>query len=296
VRPSVDSIPQSDTIAAAVPLKRSPSFLEAEVSRLSTLQEDNTKNYQEELHAHLERIDALQAKLDYMAKQASAAARDAVSAAEGGSLEQKLAEQEERNALLLEEGNKLSRNEIKQRGAIMKLRQRVQEDEKSSAELKRKLVTSEEERSDLRDRLRIVEEREKAAQTRLKGLSKLEVELDTVKRERDDANRNVLNLKRQLAEAEQRTEDAKKQAQTEKVEEQKRALADLNDDLANARLEKRLVEDRAKAEAKQLKEDAAHQQEKSRLAEVELRSEIQVCYAMLCYAMLYTCSLGDGQD
>jgi hypothetical protein len=290
VRPSVDSVPPADTVAAAIPLKRSPSFLESEVTRLSTLQDENVKNYQEELHAHLERIDALQAKLGYMAKQASAAAREAASAAEQGSLEKKLAEQEERNALLLEEGNKLSKNEIKQRAAIMKLRQRVQEEEKSSAELKRKLVTSEDERSDLRDRLRIVEEREKAAQSRLKGLVKLEVELDTVKRERDDAHRDVNSLKKQLVEAEKRAEDAEKRAQTDKLEEQKRLLADLNDDLANARLEKRLVEDRAKAEAKHQKEDAARQQEKAQLAEAELRTEIQVRYIHFSMKELLPCA------
>ena len=210
VRPSIDSTPLVDAVAAA-PLKRSPSFLETEVTRLSTLQDENARNYQEELHAHLERIDALQAKLEYMAKQASATARDAASSAPSGSVEKKLAEQEERNALLLEEGNKLSKNEIKQRGAIMKLRQRVQDEEKGSVELRRRLVTSEEERSDLRDRLRIVEEREKAAQTRLKGLLKLEVDLDTMKRERDDAKHEVASLKKQLAETEKRSEEAEKQ-------------------------------------------------------------------------------------
>ena len=281
VRPSGESIP-AEEVAAAIPLKRSPSFLASEVTRLTETHHENTRNYQEELHAHLERIDALQAKLEYMAKQATAAAKEAATSAPAGSLEKKLAEQEERNALLLEQGNKLSKNEIKQRGAIMKLRQRVQEEEKVKAELKRKLLSSEEERSDLRDRLRIVEEREKAAHARLKDLIKLEVELDSVKRERDDAQLDVGSLKKQLAAAEKRAEEAEQRAQTEKLEEQKRIVADLNDDLTNARLEKRLAEDRAKAEAKQLREDAARQQEKSHLAELELRSEIQVCSPFTC--------------
>jgi hypothetical protein len=56
-----------------------------------------------------------------------------------------------------------------------------------------------------------------------------------------------------------------------------RVVAQLHDDLSNAQLEKRLAEDRAKAEIKQLREDAARQQEKSQLAELEPWSEIQVC-------------------
>jgi hypothetical protein len=275
VRLSRDSIPPVEVVAS-IPLKRSPSFLETEVTRLTEVQEESTRNYQEELHAHLERIDALQAKLEYLAKQASTTAREAASSADSGSLEKKLAEQEERNALLLEEGNKLSKNEIKARGAIMKLRQRVQDEEKSKSDLRRRLATSEDARSDLSDRLRIVEEREKAAQARLKSLTKLEVELDTARREGNESRRDTIVLRKQLAEAEKWAEEAEKRAQTDKVEEQMRAIAELSDDVDNARLEKRLVEDRAKAEIKQLKEDAARKQEKSQLAELELRNEIQV--------------------
>jgi chromosome segregation ATPase len=282
VRPSQDSYKRSmDStqtldVAPSMPLQRTPSFLEAEVSRLHTTHEENARNYQEELHAHLERIDALQQKLEYMTKQATATARQHAESAESGSLEKKLAEQEERNALLLEEGNTLSKNEIKQRGAIIKLRQRVQAEEKEKAELKQKLHILEAESSDVKDRLKITEEREKAAQVRLKSLSKLEVELDTAKRERDEARRDITSLKQQLAEAERKAEDAETRAQTGKLEDQMRVVAELNDDLSNARLEKRLVEDRAKAEMKQLREDAVRQQEKSQLAELELRNEIQV--------------------
>lgn len=159
----------------------------------------------------------------------------------------------------------------------MKLRQRVQEEEKSSGDLKRKFVTSEQDKEDFKERVRIIEEKERAAQTRLKGLPKLEVELDAARRERDHVIKEVSTLKKQLAEAERRAESAEKQAQTDKLEDQIRVVAELNDELSNARIEKRLVEDRGKAEIKQLKEDAARQQEKSQIAEMELRSEIQVC-------------------
>jgi hypothetical protein len=276
-RPSLDSLPHTEA-AVFTPLRRSPSFLESEVKRLEQTHGENNRNYQEELHAYLERIDALQSKLAYLASQASTAAKEAASSAVPGSLEQRLAEQEEKNAQLLEEGNKLSKNEIKQRGAIMKLRQRVQEEEKGSVELKRKLVTLEQDKEDFKERLRIIEEKERAAQTRLKGVPKLEVELDSARRERDNATREASSLKKQLVDAERRVESAEKRAQTDKLEEQMRVVAELNDELSNARIEKRLVEDRGKAELKQLKEDAARQQDKSKLAELELRSEIQVCH------------------
>jgi hypothetical protein len=147
--------------------------------------------------------------------------------------------------------------------------------------LRRRLAKTEQEREDQRDRLRLVEERERAAQERLNYLPKLEQEVDTLRREKGGANREVSDLKKQLAEAEQRADDAEKRAQTDKLEQQMRVVAELNDELDNVRIEKKLVEDRAKAEVKKVKEEAAQQQEKGQLLELELRSEVQVSYMIL---------------
>jgi hypothetical protein len=276
VRPSTDSLSVHEPIAQELPqLRRSPSFLESELSRVTKTQEENNRNYQEELHVHLERIDALQSKLAYLASQTSAAAREAASSASSGSTEKKLAEQEEKIAQLLEEGQKLSKTEMKHMTAIKKMRQRMQEDEKDKAELKRRLNKTEQEWSDQRDRLRILEERDRAAQERLKVLPKFEQEVDLLKREKDTSDREVLELRKQLAESERRAEDAERRAQTDKLEDQMKVVAELNDELSNARIEKRLIEDRGKAEVKKVHEESARQAEKARLLEAELRNDVQ---------------------
>jgi hypothetical protein len=276
-RPSLDSLPATEAPAQeALLLRRSPSFLESELTRVTKTQEEDTRNYQEELHAHLERIDALQSKLAYLASQTSAAAREAASSAPSGSTEKKLAEQEVKIAQLLEEGQKLSKTEMKHMSAIKKMRQRIQEEEKDKADLKRRLTKTEQEWADQRDRLRILEERDRAAQERLKVLPKLEQEVGMLKWEKETSDREVSELRKQLAESERRAEDAERRAQTDKLEDQMKVVAELNDELSNARIEKRLVEDRGKAEIKKVQEEASRQAGKSRLLELELRNDVQV--------------------
>lgn len=276
VRPSNDSFSVHEPAIQEKPiLRRSPSFLESELSRVTKTQDENNRNYQEELHAHLERIDALQSKLAYLASQTSAAAREAASSAPSGSTEKKLAEQEEKIAQLLEEGQKLSKTEMKHMTAIKKMRQRMQEEEKDKVELKRRLHKTEQEWTDQRDRLRILEERDKAAQERLKIFPKLEQEVVLLKREKETSDREVLELRKQLVESERRAEDAERRAQTDKLEDQMRVVAELNDELSNARIEKRLVEDRGKAEVQKVQEELTRQAEKARQVELELRNDVQ---------------------
>lgn len=292
-RPSTDSFaarPSNGSLSVHEPatqekptLRRSPSFLESELSRITETQDENTRNYQEELHAHLERIDALQAKLAYLASQTSAAAREAASSAPSGSTEKKLAEKEEKIAQLLEEGQKLSKTEMKHMTAIKKMRQRMQEEEKDKAELKRRLHKTEQEWMDQRDRLRILEERDKAAQERLKTLSKLEQEVDLLKREKETSDRGMAALRKQLLESERRAEDAERRAQSDKLEDQMRVVAELNDELSNARIEKKLVEERGKAEVKKVQEESSRQAEKAKQLELELRNDVQVSHTPLSH-------------
>ncbi len=92
---------------------------------------------------HLEKIDALHSKVAYLSGQRHAGATAEAADAAEGSAERKLAEKDVKIAELMQEGEKLSRNEMKHLAAIKKLRTRVQEEEKTSIDLKRKLDRSE---------------------------------------------------------------------------------------------------------------------------------------------------------
>ncbi|KAF2428860.1 hypothetical protein EJ08DRAFT_313616 [Tothia fuscella] len=193
-RPSLDSLPPNESIAppSQTTLRRSPSFLESELSRVTEVQDEVNRNYQEELHAHLERIDALQAKLTYLAGQASSAARAASTDAASGSLEKKVAEQDQMIVQLMEEGQKLSKNEMKHLGTIKKLRIRMQEEDKQSVDLKRRLEKAEREREEQKERANMAEQKERAAQERLKSLPKLQQEMALLKGDKDSLLRDSM--------------------------------------------------------------------------------------------------------
>jgi hypothetical protein len=73
-----------------------------------------------------------------------------------------------------------------------------------------------------------------------------------------------------------RAEEAEKRVQTGALEAEKRVVAELREDLENVRIEKKLAGDRAKNEIRDLKEDAARQQERAKVSELELKGEIAV--------------------
>ena len=109
----------TDTIASSI-APTSPD-LTTELEKLRQAHQEELKERHQELHSHLERIDALQSKLQYLAKSAAESARKASSDADPGSFDSKLAEREERIALLMDEGQKLSKNELKNLNTIKKL-------------------------------------------------------------------------------------------------------------------------------------------------------------------------------
>lgn len=288
-RPSIDSLPPISTPPTSLPaLHRRPSFLEAELSRVTKQHEESVVNYQEELHGYLERIDALQSKLAYLASTATRDAHTVAEEADQGSLKKKLAEKDKKIAQLLEEGQKLSANEIKALGSVRTFRVRLQEEEKAKAELKKRLETVDHEITDAKERTRRAEERDRMATEKLKTLPKLEREMHELKADQIAANATIAELKKMLEEAEQETEDAERRAQTDGVEEQMKIVAELNDELSNSKIEKRLIEDRAKKEINEVRQETARQQEKAKLVELELKSEIQVRIVMHYFASFKT--------
>lgn len=283
-RPSIDSLPLPSTPPTTL-ITRRPSFLEAELGRVTKQHEEQVLNYQEELHGYLERIDALQSKLQYLASTAAKDARVAAEEMDKGSFKQKLAEKDEKIAQLLEEGQKLSSNEIKAMGNARTLRTRLQEEEKTKAELKRRLEVAEQEIIEAKDRARRAEERDRIATEKLKAAPRLEREIQDLKGDLIAANAQIAELKKMVLEAEELVDEAEKRAQTDKVEDQIKAIAELNDELSNARIEKRLVEDRMKKEINEVREKAKRQQEKANIAELELKAEIQVREDVLRYSL-----------
>ena len=165
---------------------------------------------------------------------------------------------------------------MRHREALKKLRSRLQEEEKKSADLRTRLEKAEADVRDLREFGRVADAKEKSLNDKISGLLVSQRSADAAISERDSLSEEVRNLRKRLDESEQRAQEADKKGLSGKVEEQKSIIADLEEELSNSRIEKRLVEDRVKSEMSEIKQLYNKDLEKCRLTEKELKSEVQV--------------------
>ena len=176
----------------------------------------------------------------------------------------------------MEEGQKLSKTEMKHMTTLKQLRAKGQEQNKEITTLKQRLTKAEKSITEQSERAKRAEASEKGAQEKLKIVDKIEKDINTIRAEREEANLTITELRKQLNEALSQAEDAEKRAKAGALEAEKRVTSSLQEDLDNLRIEKKLSEDRAKKEIQAAKEQAKSQQEKANITELELRGEIAV--------------------
>ncbi|KAG9845329.1 hypothetical protein KCU90_g18565, partial [Aureobasidium melanogenum] len=250
------------------------SELNTELAQLRQENAEAEKQRQEEMLANLERIDALQAKLQYLAKETVAAAKEANSGSQATPQERKLAEKDERIALLMQEGEKLSKVEMRQGAAIKKMRLKTQQDEKAMADLRKRLAKLENSESDLKQRLKRTEQIEKQSAEQLKRYSNLEKDLENHKSELASSNATIASLRNQLLEAERKAEEAENKAKESVVQADTNKLSAVQEQLEDAKLEKMLADDKWSAEVKRITEEARQQRQQASFRESELTNEI----------------------
>ena len=228
---------------------------------------------QEETHIYLERIDALQSKLQYLTKEAAEAAKNASAEAESGSTEQKMAAKDEKIALLIEEGQKLSQTELKHMSIIKKLRTKSTEDDKTVADFKRLTEKHEKLAREAQERAKRAESAEKRALERLKSLGRIEKDLENVRADRDAKESLMQDLQIELSHATSAAKEAEVKANAEALAAEKRHAADLTDELSSIKTEKELAEKQHQNELRELREKAEREKERARVAEIERQGE-----------------------
>lgn len=275
-RPSIEISTPAEPISAS----QDPETLQVELSALQTTHDEMLREHRDELNAHLERIDALQSKLTYLSQQLASSAK--ASDPEATPADKRLAEKDAQIAALMEEGQKLSKMEMKHVTTIKKMRAKALESEKDMTNLKQRLSKAERAIAEQTDRAKRAEAAEKVAQDKLKVVAKIEKDIELIRSEREEAGLTIAELRRQLSDALTRAEDAGKRAQTGALEAEKRVTASLQEDIENLRIEKKLAEDRAKKDLQEAKDEATRQQERANVSELELRGEIAVGFSRGC--------------
>lgn len=230
---------------------------------------------QEELHRYIEQVDALQAKLQYLSKEASEAARKAVADAPAGTAERKLAEKDGKIALLMEEGRSMATNEQKLRTIIKKLRTQATENEKATAELRSSHEKTLKELDAVRSRTSRLEELEKEQTESQKQLSRTRAELESVRSDASIKDTTIQSLKTDLQKAHDSNDSAASEKAKNALAAEQKKTKELEDTIASLQVEKNLVTERAKKSVADLNEKADRAAERSRVAEMELKGEIQ---------------------
>lgn len=242
---------------------------------------DVAQQYQEEIHGYVERIDALEAKLQYLARETSDAARKATLAAPSGSAEKKLAEKDQQIAQLMEEGKNLASTEQKHRAILKKLRLKIVEDEKEIGSLRATKEKSDQELENLRQRAKRADELDKAHDDLQKRLEQVQRELNALRPELRSKDNVIKELRAQLQKATEQADALTAKVNGQAREQDRRRIAELEDTVATLQVEKNLVADRAKIQATELKEKAERASERARALELELKAEVQVMESKL---------------
>lgn len=238
--------------------------------------EDAQLQYQEEIHGYVERIDALEAKLQFLAREATDSARKAALAAPAGGVEKKLAEKDQQILQLMEEGKNLASTDHKHRALVKKLRTTLGENEKELSTLRAAREKSDRETENLRSRARRADELEKTHDDIQKRLSQTQKELGTLRPEVRSKDSTIAELRAQLQAATEQADAMSAKVNTQAREQDKRQIADLEEEVAALKIEKNLAADRAKAQAAELREKAERAGERTRALEIELKAEVQV--------------------
>lgn len=225
-----------------------------------------------------ERIDALEGKLRYLARTSAETSRRKASSTLSGGLEKRLAEAQEKIALLLEEGENLSKNELKLQNTIKKLRLKTSEEEKAAVEAKRGREKAEREVADCKEKLRRAVEEGKRDKENLRVLGKVGNEIEGLRRDRESALGAVSVLKEKLAEAERRAEDAEGRVQTEALEKEREVTSKLKATAERVQSEAAIVEERLKGEVRDLRSKMERDADRARIVEQELKGEQMVGY------------------
>lgn len=275
---------EGESEPAGVGVPAAGAVVELQEDRIKQLEkalEDLAAQQQEETHNHVEQIDALQAKLQYLSRETTDAARKAAKEAPAGSMEKKLADKDAQIAGLMEEGKNLASTEQKLRAVIKNLRSKIGENDKEISSVKTAKGKVEQELEAARRKSRRVQELEKYQEELHKRIGQSQKEIDSLKSEASGKDRTIAELKTQLQKAAEQAEALNAKVNEEALAKERRRVRELEDEVSDLKVEKDLVADRGRARESEVQEKAERAAERARAVEVELKAEIQVMESKL---------------
>jgi len=272
LRPSTETPPDSELFRSPKTSANDQGGASGGGPERDDITQPQVKN-QEDLHVYIERIDALQAKLQYLSREAVESARQAAASAQPGSADRKLSEKDEKIALLMEEGQKLSKAEMNHLATIKKLRAQAVASNKDHDALRTRAEKAERSLTSMEERAKRAEAASKRAEQNISTNLAYTSDLEALRKERNALQTTVADMKSQLTRANARAEAAENKARSDQFEKERRRETELQDDLTSAKVERELAEEKLQREIKDLKASLEREKEHSRAMENEMLGE-----------------------
>ncbi|KAF6792362.1 M protein repeat protein [Colletotrichum musicola] len=256
-------------------------MLQAEVDTLRARDKQVVKDQQDEINRHVEQFETLQAKIQFLAQDVTETARNAAAAAPNGSFERKLAERDEKIALLMQEGRGLAATEQKHRSMIRKLKSQTLVDEQALGELRAHLDRTIAELDALRIQATRVDELEQLNQALQISNSGMRDELDALRADLATDKATINKLRKDLQKLTEQANSTVEKANEDALAAEKRRARDLEDTIAALQVEKGLVAERAKNSIAEAEKSAVRAADRVRTVELETQAELQAMEAKL---------------
>jgi chromosome segregation ATPase len=180
-----------------LPAEQGSGLLSSFSALVENLEEQNTRLNADSIRQQ-QKLESLEQRLLYLSKNEAQRAKQAKSSSSG--LARKLAEREEHIALLFEEGQIMSRQELKHMNTIKKLRAKERDFDKVVDGLTKRVEKAEMDASEAKEKLKHATESEKKLADRLKNINKLETELTTLKADKEQATAKMSKLEAAMSE------------------------------------------------------------------------------------------------
>lgn len=277
--PAVVQAPATKITETAAETTADVPKAEPPMSMIPVVKETSNGNETQDVAEYIERIDSLEAKLLYLSKTAAESARQNVSSSASGSVERRLAEKDEKIALLLEEGQKLSSGEAKYRTIIKKLRQQVGEYDKQTDELRKSRDKALAEAQSLRNQANGHAAQEKAQEEARKATVGLQKEISSLKSDRASRDESIRKLQQDLK---SKTEAANKMdTVTKQLAVERSKLSEEEEKSSRLSSEKDALAEQLRQEGIASKEKLERAAERSKQVEAELRTDLLAMDAKL---------------
>ncbi|PHH71028.1 hypothetical protein CDD82_6773 [Ophiocordyceps australis] len=237
--------------------------------------EELKKLQQQEVQEYVERIDSLQSKLQYLSSNAAEAAKKTAASAPLGSTERKLAEKDEKIALLMHEGQKLSGTEQKLRLTIKRLRQQMTEHDKQSDQVRKSRDKATAEIESLRQRLDGAQGSDRQQEAARRSATALHKELDLLRREVGEKDRAHRQLEQEFRVKTEEVNAAGADALRKALAAEREKQKELEDSNAVLVAQTQSLMASARQENIEWQEKLQRSVERARNVEDELRLELQ---------------------